>query len=594
MQIYRSPLLCMLLSTALLACGPDSSHEPVSTQSPSVIVDFPSCEGLPAGIHGARAREVYDGGVGLSVYQVPAYPLAGEELFFFVKVPGERNITTLDARVTYDKWVTHADLPLQKWCATASTNWVWGISLGSHGAGTSIETAVHQVFTSSWTHEPRDGWGNNRGANYRFDVESENPLEWVGDTHLRTDGGYLPAEAVGVGYPLDVYTQTYPMGSARQVELFWANSDYSRVQSASMTLDTEHVGSGRNNDQWRATLPVELVAGEELHYWVRSEDASGQVRWDSAGGGNYHVTPRTYDVVWGGGFGSYYFNRDGSGSYSEGGLFNADGSTSTGCWTRGGRLSSTRAIRIYVPGLTDRTYTGDAESRAASRALRAELYTNARSGGWTTLPMRFLAQVGNDFVFGFQFVRFAPGCILNLPDGDYEYKIRVSGNAGHDWFWIGTEAGPDGGANRKVGYQQHCSALNQPDDCMPKSTASLTVGTLPAFGEVAAGEVATATGLVVNTNNAGRVVSNIRITGADAALFTFVARDGQNNSVLDPAGPIDLSGPRRRIFFDIVYAPPVGSSGTHRATLEMDVLDPEDDWVVPGQVSIELAGAVTL
>jgi hypothetical protein len=119
-------------------------------------------------------------------------------------------------------------------------------------------------------------------------------LIWLGDTHLGYDGWWIPSRLVMSDRPLEVYAQTYPMGAAAEVRLYWADPAQASIRSAVMTFDSDRAGPFHHNTQWKAVIPAsELAADQRIDYWVRAEDRSGAVLWDSRDGLNYSVTPRS-------------------------------------------------------------------------------------------------------------------------------------------------------------------------------------------------------------------------------------------------------------------------------------------------------------
>lgn len=123
-------------------------------------------------------------------------------------------------------------------------------------------------------------------------------VTWIGDTHLRYDGCWIPASAVMSRRALDVYTQTWPKKTARSVTLFWKVGGI--VSSSPMEVDLEAAGARHDNTQWRATIPAEVFEdGREVEYWVRADDAAGRQLWDSNGGKNYELAPRDEVTLFG-------------------------------------------------------------------------------------------------------------------------------------------------------------------------------------------------------------------------------------------------------------------------------------------------------
>jgi hypothetical protein len=147
-------------------------------------------------------------------------------------------------------------------------------------------------------------------------------LEWVGDAHMRYEGRFVDGDLVMSDRDLDVYGQTYPGNAAATVELQWLAAGAHR--SAVMALDMVGAGQHGNNDQWRASIPAaDLVDGRPLAWWIRATDAAGNVHWDSRGGENYVITPRSPILL-----------------------------DSTGCWHMAGRGDVVRDGGVFraVPG----------------------------------------------------------------------------------------------------------------------------------------------------------------------------------------------------------------------------------------------------
>lgn len=116
-------------------------------------------------------------------------------------------------------------------------------------------------------------------------------VTWIGDTHLRYDGWWIPASAVMSRRPLEVYTQTWPKRTATAVTLFWKVDDV--VSSCPMEIDLEDAGARHENTQWRATIPAEAFEdGRAVEYWVRADDLAGRSLWDSNDGKNHRLEPR--------------------------------------------------------------------------------------------------------------------------------------------------------------------------------------------------------------------------------------------------------------------------------------------------------------
>jgi len=523
----RTFRLCSLAVTlTLAACGdPQEGAGPLTRQAESAarVDTLGLCAQLPAVIAGQPARRFDDSGA--TVYLAPPYPEPGQELWVLLVTPQPNGTQQVRARVTKDGWATQQDLDLKLLCTTTPTDAapleIWALSLGSYGSGAKLELALWQ-HTSSYG----DRWLNNGGANYRFSVSAPQPLQWVGNSHLRLSGTAIPATLAPAGQPLQIYVETYPMGAAAKVELFWADASYGKTSSAVMKLDSDFTGAYGANSMWAATIPAsDVKAGAALHYWVRAVDHSNATLWDSAGGSNYTLTPRAFPVGWAGGFGAY---RPVSREYLEGKLWSADGSTATGCDNGGASMSSylARAVRVYVPGLTDRAYASDDDRKAAASILRAEVWTDAASG-WGSRPASFSAQVGNDFVY--TFLTFNDLCAgggpnwgARISDGTYGLKLRFSTDGGQTWFWRGSDNGPVGGANLKLLFGGACGYFNGP--CPRTSSNGIAVSPTTPNGtpNVEAGSVLGPLQAIVTQNGkplAGAKVVWGTASGTPGAFF---------------------------------------------------------------------------
>jgi hypothetical protein len=442
----------------------ESVDETSSSEAAQSLVTgrIPDCTGLP------RVDRTRDG------WQmerergwiVPAYPNAGEEVFVAFLAPRGHWLRAF-VRSTSDGWRTQRDQDLQLWCDNGNEPWqLIGYSLGSFDAGTKIELAV--AMEPANRRFPTE-WFNNRGANYILNVGAQPNLHWVGDTHVRLGTEVIHPDLAPANTDIQIYTQTHPQGPMR-VELFYADANHTNVQSVVMGLERDGAGPNSNNSQWRATIPAaNMLLNQTTHYWIKASDAHGAVRWDSRDGANYQLTPRDYSVVWAGGFGSYRPTND---EYREGFLFQADGSTSIGCFNHGASASSyvERAVRVYVPGLTDQPSI----PALAHTILRAELYTNLseNNGGWRAVPAKFAKKQGNDFIYTFfAFGDLCGGGVepasMRYPDGDYAMKMRFSTDGGRNWFWRGAENGPVGGSDIRVSWRARCGYFGDPNDCIP-------------------------------------------------------------------------------------------------------------------------------
>jgi hypothetical protein len=307
------------------------------------------------------------------------------------------------------------------------------------------------------------------------------PLTWIGATELAYDTGrngpagtpdtqtVIPSWFVVGANALSVLTDTYPSHAATSVTVFWANADYSSVGSAPMTLQSSTDGPYGDNDRFLGTIPGSaLPGGETVHYWIRAVGANGETLYDSQNGANYALVPRALSVGWAGNLGAYD-GQGGLGYYQVAKLFNADLSTTVGCFEDGADDYWIQAVQVYVPGLTDQGYTGDLAT-AASSLIAAQLWTNMRPQGWGPIPTTCRAGVGNNYACDVPFTVFPEGngCLPggNVPAGDYQYKLRFSVDGGNTWYWVGSTDGSGGGSNLNVQYGPTCLyAGNDPASC---------------------------------------------------------------------------------------------------------------------------------
>jgi hypothetical protein len=423
-------------------------------------VDLTGCTAVPANFAaGGLVRRYHD--FPGSVVIAPGRPHADQEAFVLLESILPRYYGDQSARIIYtsDGWNSKTPIDLQDYCPERM--WpVFGTSLGAHPDGTRIELAVFHHIGGD---HPKDTWLNNQTANYPVIYENPDPVSWVGGTRITVGGRPVSNDLVMVGQPMDVYTETYPMGSARSVELHWTAADGTEASTA-MTFDRDDAGSYGHNSQWKATIPANAFAvGQATAYSVVATGYAGGTVDEE--GERHTVTPRTFEIDWAGGFGQF---RPSSHEYTEGRLFQADGSTNMGCWNHGVSGSSyvERAVRVWIPGLTDRHYDSE-EARAAIGALiRVQTVTDI-PGTLGTIEGRYAAQAGNDFIF--TFMPFTTFCVTHdsaPADGTYGFKVRFSTDGGKTWFWRGTQVGGEGGENVPLHFRYGCSYFGDASDCI--------------------------------------------------------------------------------------------------------------------------------
>lgn len=473
--------MCLAVGQAVVGCDAvDSSQDFAQadmsmTAIKSTIVPADLCPNIPAALVGKSAYRfepelTENGEVAGTLYLAPTNPKPGEEVFLFFATrygsAGGYTLTTT-ARFTTNNWGTFRDASLSSSCLTTPPAQVYYGSLGVFPEEADLQFAFRYeaIARDRWAVA---GWMNNNRENYTIPIRAPRPLQWIGDTHLRQYDYYMPSDAVEAGHDLQVYTQIFPMGSARSITLYWSDPRFSKISSVEMAPDKDFVGSNHQNAQWRGAIPADAVVdGQTIVYWLRAEDYQGATKWDSNDRRNFSVTPRHFPVVWAGGFGSY---RPSTGGYREGELFDADERTSTGCYAPGTtRDYLARSVRIYVPGITDRDTSDAGRIQAYAKLLQTEIVADGFPGipDGTVPTLHFVRKLRNDFIY--TFLEFDSYCsiLTELPaQAVYSYKIRVSTDGGRHWFWRGTEIGDTGGDDLVAVYARDCNYENLPEDCV--------------------------------------------------------------------------------------------------------------------------------
>ncbi len=477
--------LCMIRSLALIITGAmgcasatdDNASASLGTSSDALSIVQPEsiCKTIPDSLRGKRATTLELG--------MPSYAAPGKLLFAphrpnpqdDMSIVFESNdrtdsgySTKVSIRYTTDGWTHWQEKDMGDLCETVDGRRVYGVSLGKLDAGTEIEFAAKYEKSLSAYGIINSGWLNDGGKNFSVRISAPSPLQWLGDTQARQYGLDARAGSVAANHQLQIVTQTYPADAQANLTLYYADASYKTIRSIPMMLDADGVGANRNNAQWVAAIPGgDVKAGQIVKYWIRGDDASKTVNWDNNAGQNYTVTPKAMTVEWIGGFGGYrpIYNE----YFEHSSFFDTDLATATGCWNHGASLSSysSRAVRVNVPGITDRVFASDEDARKAASLLTVEAFTNAHANrDWAAYPARFAHQVGADFVF--TFFEYTDVCAgggdlsRGVADGEYEYKIRASADKGASYAWRGA----DDGANLKLHYAVGCSYFNNRNDCM--------------------------------------------------------------------------------------------------------------------------------
>lgn len=259
--------------------------------------------------------------------------------------------TSWDAGVTFGPW-TPVPRP-----SSLSTGATIGKCAGSKGAVT--------VFWS-------DGvWQAGRAG-------SDEPLQWVGGTH------HLPLNGeIGNNDDIRIYCETWPAGSAIQVELVYSLDGGVSWLVAPMATD----GPKGNNDGWMVNLgsfPYETT----IQYVVVADDSLGTKLWDNDGGSDYlaEVNPATL-VHW---FGNSYH------------------------WPEDGQIRDTDDLWI------------NAESGPLGAALEANVVYSVDAGvSWQVAPMSYQGQSGENDTWSVNFGSFELGTVV-------QYALWAVDEAGAD------------------------------------------------------------------------------------------------------------------------------------------------------------------
>ncbi len=471
---------CTIASAALVSgCSASDVDSTIGTSSnPLEIRTIDSlCVGTPETLRGQSATQLDLGmpsyAAPARIFVTPASPTPSDNITVVAQTPDEQPIAsklTVRIRYTIDGWRSFANRDLSELCSDALGRRTYFVSLGPQPSGTQLAFALYYEKYEGPGLPPRTGWLNRGGENFLIAVQDPPQLKWVGDSRLAQAGVFANDDRVVAYQPLQVYTQTNPLGAASEVFLHVADASYASTETIVMALSAHGIGPAGANAEWVATIPPNrLKPAQELRYWVRALDHQGNEKWDSNNGLNYAVVPKALATGSIGAFGAY---RPSSGDFvTPSSLFNRDLSTSIGCWNHGASVTSylARAVRVHVPGLTDRDAPSPEEVSRLAALLQVEAVSNASRGrSWTVYPAHFATQTGADFAYTFfEYSALCGGsedASRGIADGDYEYAVRVSSDGGRTWSWRRGE----NGQNLKVRFSCDCSYFNDPADCISR------------------------------------------------------------------------------------------------------------------------------
>ena len=206
------------------------------------------------------------------------------------------------------------------------------------------------------------------------------------------------------------------------------------------------VGSFYDDDAaYREPLVPVPEDATSVALWFSSSDRSGCSVWDSNFSNNYPFdvapaqAPAGPEIGWAGDvrFVMLSDNRTDLGDVDPAYYWDS--------W-QGAPLASEIEVQVWSPGLTDQAYPDLPALRAASARIFAVAETDAVAGdlpdGFGEVPLRFLAQRGNNFVFTLPLVNLrGPG--EPVPDGLYTYRFALSTDAGQTRYYVTGAEGRD-------------------------------------------------------------------------------------------------------------------------------------------------------
>jgi hypothetical protein len=403
---------------------------------------------------------------GSKVYVTPAFPGAASTPWVVIDLnynPTNTCGIAAEAVYTTDGWKTQGTASGA--AQAVGKRQLVTIPLPAQPEGTQVELAalIRTCYGGQW-HD--SFWVNNAGANYRYRVFPSRALSFVGNRAAWADG--IAVDTVGgisyAGHDVTVTVQTYPATAGAKLSLHYS-LDGAAAATVPMAFDFDGAGELGNDVQWQAKVPAAALAkGAGVEFWLSATDVVGNTHWDSRGGQNFHLTIGDAAVVSWAGAGAFTFTKwaaDCETRLNPGTTYN---------WCYRPQLSEPfradngvyqayaswphLALEVFVPGVTDRAMNDGAAAAIGNHFFKAEVYSDLASaapgGAWSGIPMKYVTRRGNNFVFA-----YLPICqganpvacgVGPIPDGTYQYKLRVSADHGRTWRWVGTESG----ANRTL------------------------------------------------------------------------------------------------------------------------------------------------
>lgn len=336
----------------------------------------------------------------------------------------------------------------------------------------------------TWLHA-QDGdcseWDSDLGKNYVFAAHAWQPTI----VHFRSDWSEQADAALASGGVLVVDYDLNRLTECRATDQYglpvWDIVGHVRFDTGdqldhSVTYPVQSVGVTRDRERGLTLFPIpEQAARAEV--WFENTQlpqpfptAGACPAWDSNLNQNYSfplVGGDSSRAGWAGDVDYVQYHRDPARHFGD----------VDPVWyfdtMAGAELAAWVEVQVYVPGLTDQPYAGQAQAAQAAGKLSAQAVTDALAGdvdGWGTTDLAFARQQGNNFVYTFPFwqLRYSIYQQPVVAPGLYQYYFRFSADNGATWLDAGKA---DGHARRfVVGPQMDCSMFpdRAPDGCPQK------------------------------------------------------------------------------------------------------------------------------
>jgi len=326
------------------------------------------------------------------------------------------------------------------------------------------------------------------GANFVFPVTlpvQPTDVHFTGDWEQRADGDIEQGGLMRLLYAperLRACRATYAGGRAWNILASWVFAPGGQTGSVAL-YDGDYYAGEEAITQPSLQVPDDATS---VQLWFSNSDRAGCAAWDSAFGHNYEfdVVPAGGDegaeIGWAGELDVVLFHRAPGNHMGD-----RDPAYYWDSWA-GMPQTAWVEVQAWVPGLTDVAYGSEQEARrAAEQALVAEAVTDALAGelegGMGAVPLDFMRQQGNNFVYAFRFweLRYAIYHDPPLEAGLYHYYLRLSADGGERWTTVGLHE--DGRMHRfVVAERQDCTLF--PDHPPAGCPVQREVGWAGAWG----------------------------------------------------------------------------------------------------------------